>query len=399
MQKNHIGTASPSTRISIRQEVARQYVDMAEQENPTSEAPSKTVLEIRRHDLVTSLQQRVNRVNKILKIMRGGTRQLKNTTNSILQLEMTPKTETSKRPASVTTNSPELKRPRTSSSESGGSEPVTSAQEDSNPTQGSETVSSQSEPLASTGEQTVERESNVSEDDQEAESEERTETVLDRLVPSGLPSTAKAALVRAFAPRPGETAEQTKARYFASLPCIKRQRDLYRLNPLLPRDPETLAMFREGTKNNCPPPQSDHYGFGRTGEDVDRENREDAARAEQCKPPWEKNVFVSSAERLLKLIKFFKLQTEETLEQAKARVFPTLPIIRTRRDLYRLDPDLPRDAVTLQMFTEKTAGNVQNSLNDFYPAGQTGTDADRENEENAAREAQCEPPWLKHFGV
>jgi len=152
VQKNHNGTAAPSTRIPDRQEVARQYIDMAEQENPTSETPSKTVLEIRRHDLVTSLQQRVNRVNKIIKIMRGGTRQLKNTTNSILQLEMTPKIETSKRPASATTNSPEAKRSRTNSSESGVSEPDTSPQEDSNPAQGSETDSSQTEPLASIGE-------------------------------------------------------------------------------------------------------------------------------------------------------------------------------------------------------------------------------------------------------
>ena len=193
-----------------------------------------------------------------------------------------------------------------------------------------------------------------------------------------MPSSARAELLRAFAPKNGETAEQAKARYFSSLPCIKRQRDLYRLNPLLPRDPETLEMFREGTKNNCPSPESDYYGFGRTGEDVDRENREDAARAEQCKPPWEKNVLVSSAERLIKLIKFFKLQPGETLEQAKTRVFPTLPIIRTRRDMYRLDPNLPRDTETLQMFTEKTASNVQNSLNNFYPAGQTGADVDRE---------------------
>ena len=198
-----------------------------------------------------------------------------------------------------------------------------------------------------------------------------TSTQLEGLSPSVV---ARVELARMLAPNPGETEEEAKARYFSSLPCIKRQRDLYRLNPLLPRDPETLEMFREGTKNNCPAPESDFYGFGRTGEDVDREILEDATRAEQCKPPWEKYARVSTVERNIELIKFFRPQPGETLEQAKTRVFPTLPIIRSRRDMYRLNPKLPRDPETLRMFTEKTASNIENSINNFYPAGQTVLD-------------------------
>ena len=156
------------------------------------ETPSKTVLEIRRYDLVSSLQQRVNRVNKILKIMRGGTRQLKNTTNSILQLEMTPKKEADKRPSPVNANSPEAKRSRTNSAESGVLETDAPAQEDEKLSEGSVTDASQTETVAANGEQIVEREqtsqpdsaanadSEVSEEGQEAEPEERTETPLSK---------------------------------------------------------------------------------------------------------------------------------------------------------------------------------------------------------------------------
>ena len=128
------------------------------------------------------------------------------------------------------------------------------AQEDENLSEGSVTDASRTETVAANGEQIVEREqtsqpnsaanadSEVSEEGQEAEPEERTETPLTNVVSPRVPSSARAELLRAFAPKNGKTAEQAKARYFSSLPCIKRQRDLYRLNPLLPRDLETLDI-------------------------------------------------------------------------------------------------------------------------------------------------------------
>ena len=90
--------------------------------------------------------------------MRGGTRQLKNTTNSILQLEMPPKKETGKCPSQLNVDSLEAKRSRTNSAASAGLETAVSAQEDEDLSEGSVKGARQTEAVAADGEQIVERE-------------------------------------------------------------------------------------------------------------------------------------------------------------------------------------------------------------------------------------------------
>ena len=71
-------------------------------------------------------------------------------------------------------------------------------------------------------------------------------------------------------------------------PSIQRRRDVYDWNPFIPRDPLTLEALIHATADKHPPALQDHYGYGRTMADVEREEREEAAYRRQGKtPPWE----------------------------------------------------------------------------------------------------------------
>ena len=70
-------------------------------------------------------------------------------------------------------------------------------------------------------------------------------------------------------------------------PSIQRRRDVYDWNPFIPRDPLTLEALIHATADKHPPALQDHYGYGRTMADVEREEREEAAYRRQGKtPPW-----------------------------------------------------------------------------------------------------------------
>ena len=66
-----------------------------------------------------------------------------------------------------------------------------------------------------------------------------------------------------------------------------------------------------------------HFGFGRTA--------------------------AETVEGIKELLKFFNPRDRETMEQAQTRVFPSVPVIRGRRYMYRINQKLLRDLATLQI--------------------------------------------------
>ena len=99
-------------------------------------------------------------------------------------------------------------------------------------------------------------------------------------------------------------------------PSIQRRRDIWDWNPRISRDPATLQALIAATRDKHPPTGLDHYGYGRTMADVEREEREETEYTRRgLTPPWEE--YFGSEHTLPD---FEEDEEEEVIEESGARL-------------------------------------------------------------------------------